>query len=167
MLRFRTDDDSINVLFSTSLKVEEILEIKSFSIGMINVEIKCRSENIFRDELCPEIEKVTYDIKGILDLMGISSKSLKKVSKVKVKNSDDRKNKYYFMGFEKNGHTYIEVTDKDKKYRSVYDVSNMKLVATTMSKGMIAEYAKSLKDYRNSVYREYNSLDIINNSFID
>lgn len=167
MLRFRTDDDSINVLFSTSLKVEEILEIKSFSRGMINAEIKCRSENIFRDELCHEIEKVTYDIKGILNLMGISSKSLKKISKVKVKNSDDRKNKYYFMGFEKNGHTYIEVTDKDKKYRSIHNISTMKLVVTTMSKNMIAEYAKSLKDYYNSVYREYNSLDSINDSFMD
>lgn len=167
MLRFRTDDDSINVLFSTNLKVDKILRIKSFSKGMINAEIKCHLENSFGDELCPEIEQVTYDIQGILELMDIPSKSLKKVSKVKVKNSDDRKNKYYFTGIEKNGYAYIEVTDKDKKYRSIHNISTMKLVVTTMSKNMIAEYAKSLKDYYNSVYREYNSLDSINDSFMD
>lgn len=156
MLRFRTDDDSINILFSGNLKVEEIYRINSFSNGMINADVKYRMEGIFREEnssVCPDIVKANYDMQSILDLIGVSSDSLKEVTEVKVENSDNKKNKYYFMGFQKNGCTYIEVTDKDKKYRSVHNASNLNLIATTMPQNMVYEYSKPLKEYYNSLSR--------------
>ncbi|MDE6789991.1 MAG: hypothetical protein K2J47_11855, partial [Ruminococcus sp.] len=104
-----------------------------------------------------------YDMYSILDLMGISSEPLKKVTKVKVKHYDNKK-EYYFRNFQKNERTYIEVTGKNKKYRSIHNAYTFNLIATTMPHDMVAEYAKALKDYYYYFSKECGSFNGVDES---
>lgn len=67
--------------------------------------------------VCPEIVSVDYDIQSVLDLMGISSKPLKKVTKIKIEKSHNKKSEYHFKTFQQDNRIYLEVTNAaDKKY---------------------------------------------------
>lgn len=163
MLRFRTADDSINVLFSDDTKIDEICRINSFINGMISADVKCRYANILNEEynpVCPNIVNITYDIRDILELMGISSKPLKKVKKLKIEKSHSKKSRYKFKLFQQHKNIYIEVADSaDKKYRSVHNAKTLCLISTTMSQNMIAEYAEPLKEYFDHFVKKSKSSD--------
>lgn len=147
MMHFRTEDDSIDVYFANSGFVYEIYKINSFKKGIISAEVKQTCEfSYIHSMVCPEINKINYDMYSVLDLMGISAEPLKKVTKVKVKHYDNKR-EYYFRSFHKNERTYIEVTCKKKKYRSIHNAYNLKLIATTMPHDMINEYTEALNDY--------------------
>lgn len=84
---------------------------------VINVDVRYRAES----SVCPEIISIDYDIQGVLDLMGISSKPLKKVTKVKTEKPHHKKSEYHFKTFQQDSSVYLEVTNAaDKKYRSVH-----------------------------------------------
>ena len=147
MLRFRTSDNSINVLFSCGIRIGKIYKVNRFQNGVINIDIRYIPDYLTTSE----IQSMDYDIQSVLDLMGISSKPLKKVTKVKIGKSDCKKNKYSFRMFQQDHRIYIEVTSaENKKYRSVHFSENMELVATTMPINMIDEYKDLLKNYHDS-----------------
>lgn len=84
MMHFRTEDDSIDVYFANSGFVYEIYKINSFKKGIISAEVKQTCEfSYIHSMVCPEINKINYDMYSVLDLMGISAEPLKKVTKVK------------------------------------------------------------------------------------
>lgn len=164
MMHFKTEDDSIDVYFVNSGFVDEIYKINSFNKGIISAEVKPFCDFSYEHHLmCTDTKQINYDMYSILDLMGISSKPLKKVTKVKVKHYDNKK-EYYFRNFQKNERTYIEVTGKNKKYRSIHNAYTLNLIATTMPHDMVAEYAKALKDYYYYFSKECGSFNGVDES---
>ncbi|MDE5772643.1 MAG: hypothetical protein K2I06_13655 [Ruminococcus sp.] len=155
MMHFKTEDDSIDVYFVNSGFVDEIYKINSFNNGIISAEVKQTSDfSYVHSMMCTDINKINYDMYSIFDLMGISSEPLKKVTKVKVKHHNNKR-EYYFRSFQKNEKTYIEVTCKKKKYRSIHNAYNLKLIATTMPRDMVNEYTEALNDYTDYCRNNY------------
>ncbi len=146
MMRFRTEDNSIDVHFFNINNATKIYKVIGFSDGIIRVKVK--TNNPFNMEnciLCSDTSNIEYDIHDILDLLGIPVKALNKVTKVKVEKSYSKKDDYYFRSFIRNGRSYIEVIDKTKKYRSVHNANSLNLIATNMSLDMVNDYSLTLK----------------------
>lgn len=150
LIRFRTEDNSIDVYFNNTSNVVKIHEITGFNNGVIDVTVK--TDVVFNKEhsiICTDNFKISYDMSSILDLLGISTVPLLDITEVRLENADINKNEYYFNRFSLDDTVYIEVTDKEKKYRSVHYADSAKLIATTMPPDMVAEYEGTLRELRN------------------